>query len=111
MIIWFKHLWKQIFGRKTYLTKYLQDLPDSLQPKVLYVLGEGKHLWSATMLCPCGCNATLQMSLQPEGRPRWVLTKESDGTVSLSPSVWRQIGCKSHFFFRKGVINWCKDIR
>ena len=34
-------------------------------------------------------------------------TFQSDGSVSLMPSVWRQKGCRSHFFLRHGRIDWC----
>ncbi|WP_236819161.1 DUF6527 family protein [Alicyclobacillus ferrooxydans] len=60
------------------------------------------------MLCPCGCGEVLHMSLHPDGRPRWELTRHPDGTVSLSPSVWRKVGCRSHFFLERGRVRWCK---
>lgn len=91
-------------------TVHAEELPDRLDPKAVYVLGEGNHRWFVTMICPCGCGATLQMSLLPDARPRWRLIEHSDdGTISLQPSVWRQVGCRSHFFLRRGLIQWCPD--
>jgi hypothetical protein len=48
----------------------------------------------------------IQLNLLPDAEPLWSLTKHRDGTVTLSPSIWRQKGCRSHFFIRKGQIEW-----
>ncbi|MCL5047127.1 MAG: DUF6527 family protein [Actinobacteria bacterium] len=93
---WLQH--RFMGGSRPYRTVFLEELPDCLDERVLYVLGEGGHLWSVAMLCQCGCGETLHMSLHQEGRPRWELTYHSDGTVSLWPSIWRKYGCRSHFF-------------
>lgn len=94
---------------RPYRTILMEETPDGLESHTIYVLGEGEHLWAAVMLCPCGCGAILHMSLHQEGRPRWKLTRHMDGTVSLAPSVWRRVGCGSHFFFRRSRVQWCSD--
>ena len=43
----------------------------------------------------------------PGDRPGWKLRDHWDGTASLAPSVWRKVGCKSHFWLRKGRVEWC----
>ncbi|MCF8567897.1 hypothetical protein LLE49_24550 [Alicyclobacillus tolerans] len=86
----------------------MEELPERLDKHLIYILGEGEYTWSAEMLCPCGCGEVLHMSLHPDGRPRWELTRHPDGTVSLSPSVWRKVGCRSHFFLERGRVRWCK---
>jgi hypothetical protein len=83
------------------------DLPDKLDENIIYILGEGKYLWSVVMLCPCGCCEVLHMSLHQEGRPQWKLKRHFGGTVSLTPSINRKVGCRSHFFFKKGRVIWC----
>ncbi|MFD1328853.1 DUF6527 family protein [Mycoplana ramosa] len=60
------------------------------------------------MICPCGCRAVLHMNLLPDERPCWRVTRHMDGSTSLHPSVWRQKECKSHFWFRKGRVKWCR---
>lgn len=100
-------IWRSLFPESTYRTVFLEDLPDVPEEKVLYVLGENEHLWSAAMICPCGCKELLQMSLHPEGRPKWTFTYHPDKTATLHPSVWRKVGCRSHFFLRQGRIIWC----
>lgn len=104
---WFKQFFKP--NAPQYITVYIDELPVQLQKLTVYVLGESEHLWSTAMICPCGCGELLQMSLHKQGRPRWELTNHGDGTVSLSPSVWRKVGCKSHFFLKHGRIIWCED--
>jgi Family of unknown function (DUF6527) len=92
---------------KTYRTVYVEELPDIVEIEKIYILGEGQYLWSAAMKCPCNCKNVLQMSLHQDGTPRWNLTIHDNGTVSLYPSIWRKVGCKSHFFFKEGKIQWC----
>ena len=83
------------------------DLPDPLASRRVYLVGEDGKLWYAAMLCPCDCGAMLHMSLHREGKPRWKATLHRDGAISLTPSVWRKSGCRSHFFLRNGRIIWC----
>ncbi len=76
-------------------------------PATVYVLGEKQYLWSVALLCPCGCGEALHMSLHDDSRPRWRIRDHRDGTVTLFPSVWRTVGCRSHFFLRRGRVEWC----
>ena len=87
-------------------TVRVQELPDSIERATLYVVGEGHHLWSVALQCPCRCRTVIQVNLLPNAEPRWSLTKHHDGSVTLCPSIWRQKGCTSHFFIRKGRIEW-----
>jgi hypothetical protein len=103
-------IWRWLLRRPTPLAVLMvEELPDELDAKSLYVVGEGGYRWYAAMLCPCGCGATLHMNLLPESRPRWRLTEHRDGTATLHPSVWRTKDCRSHFFVRRGLIDWCRD--
>lgn len=100
-------LW--IIGYPTVIaTIRVEDVPDTLKTKKIYVVGESEYLWFALMLCPCGCGETLYMGLMPDQRPRWIMVEHNNGTVSLYPSVWRKIGCKSHFWLKHGKIIWCR---
>lgn len=83
------------------------EVPLDVDPGRIYLVGEGQHLWQAVFKCPCGCGADVQLPLMPEGRPRWDATVHPGGTVSLWPSVDRTVGCQSHFFVRRGRIDWC----
>ncbi|MGD0769918.1 MAG: DUF6527 family protein [Tepidisphaeraceae bacterium] len=104
---WCSRLWRRLRHDSPRIRlKRVPELPDKLKPHTLYVECEGKRQWLAAMLCPCGCRETLHMSLLSDDRPRWKLTIHRDGTPSLSPSIWRHVGCRSHFFLRNGRIRW-----
>jgi len=92
-------------------TEHVVELPDQLEPATIYIEGEGGHLWFVVMICPCGCGEALHMNLHADTRPKWTLIRHADHTVSLSPSVWRKVGCRSHFFFRECRVVWCQDQR
>jgi hypothetical protein len=89
-------------------TNLVVELPETLDASVVYVLGEGDHRWFVAMVCPCGCGATLEMSLLNDAKPKWRMVEHHDGTISIQPSVWRKVGCKSHFFLRRGLVVWCQ---
>lgn len=85
----------------------VEDFPATLESATVYLAGEGTNLWGAAMICPCGCAEVIELNLLKQVRPCWSAEEHADGTVSLVPSVWRQKGCKSHFFLRRGGIEWC----
>ena len=83
------------------------ELPGVLKPRTLYIVQEDGFEEQAAMLCPCGCSRVLQMNLLTDERPCWRVARHGDGTVTLHPSVWRKKDCGSHFWFRKGRVQWC----
>lgn len=85
----------------------IDEEPDIPKRRTLYVIGEGATDWIAVMRCPCGCGETLELNLVPPARPRWTVDSNADGTASLAPSVWRQVGCGSHFWLKEGRVRWC----
>lgn len=57
-------------------------------------------VWQAcTLLCPCGCNAVISLSLLPNTKPKWSVNGDT-----LTPSVNRTVGCKSHFSITNGIV-------
>lgn len=106
--LWLSRLAER-FGWQQLLTVVRTDEPPKrLSPRHLYVIGERGEDWYATMLCPCGCDAVIDVNLVPPGRPCWKLTVHDDGTPTLTPSVWRQVDCRAHFFLRQGRIVWTR---
>jgi hypothetical protein len=96
---------------RPYVTRIVQEvLPKKLKRKTLYVVEDDGFEEQAAMVCPCGCGAVLQLNLLTDERPCWRVTRHGDGTATLQPSVWRQKGCMSHFWFRRGQIEWCGGI-
>jgi len=86
----------------------VDDFPDVLQPATLYVAGEEPYMWAAALLCPCGCGDVIELNLLEQASPRWTVRAHRDGAVTLTPSVWRTEGCRSHFIIRNGRIGWCR---
>lgn len=90
---------------------HVDDPPDFLEQRFVYLVGDRPTPWSASMLCPCGCAATIQLSLLANDKPSWRANVSANGVVTLTPSVWRVKGCKSHFFVRRGRIVWARETR
>lgn len=86
-----------------------ESLPPSLRKRTLYIVEEDGYQEQAAMICPCGCGAILHMNLLTDARPCWHVTQHDDGTASLHPSVWRKKDCRSHFWFRRGRVHWCRS--
>lgn len=72
-----------------------------LKPGALVLVMPGKRPKSLKFLCPCGCNDTISINLMPETGKAWRLTSDQNGTLSLYPSVWLDVGCCSHFILRR----------
>jgi hypothetical protein len=103
----FTRLWLWLFPGSRLRLREVADAPDAPALRVMYVMGACGHKWHLIMRCPCGCGASIYLNLLPDDRPLWKLEIHEDGTFSLSPSVWRTTGCRSHFFVRRSRIEWC----
>lgn len=87
----------------------VDEKPGALRPGLLYLIGEDTP-WSAALLCPCGCEMPVELSLIEADHPSWELTiSKVGGLPTLRPSVWRTEGCKAHFFLRDGRVVWHYD--
>jgi hypothetical protein len=54
-----------------------------------------------------GCGDIIQLNLVNGGRPRWRFELHlPTQTISLRPSIWRTVGCRSHFVLRRGHVHW-----
>ncbi len=80
-----------------------------MEPWTLYVVGDAKTPFCAAMLCPCECRAPMYLSLVENDEPRWQVKVYSDGTPTMVPSIWRVVGCRSHFFIFRGRVAWVRD--
>jgi hypothetical protein len=69
---------------------------------------EGELNIHASMLCPEGCGAIINLNLLPDDNPCWRLIVDDRGKPTLHPSVWRREECGAHFFMRSGQIIWCR---
>src|SRR5579872_7383450 len=80
-----------------------------LPEKLLYVVGRADYQKWAYMVCPCGCGERIMLSLAKNRRPRWEVEMDWLGRPTIKPSVWQTDGCYSHFWIRKGRIDWTPD--
>lgn len=91
-----------------YRTIRCEEKPDDPKPKSFYVLGSVND-WGLVFVCPCGCAEVIELNLLEQVRPRWQIDQVWDSTISVAPSVWRKVGCRSHFWIRSGVIVWVRN--
>lgn len=89
------------------VTEVRGDLPPNQLPsRDLVLLREGVEAWSILMRCPCGCGQPVELPLIREARPRWSLQVDKNGHPTLAPSIWRQEGCRAHYFVKAGKVVW-----
>lgn len=106
-----RRLWRFWFYRKYVLCIFVAEIPDRLNERRIYLIGDDSEPWSAALLCPCRCGAVIQLSLLSSDSPTWRLSIDDVGLPTLSPSIWRTTGCRSHFYLRSGLIVWYRHDR
>lgn len=89
---------------KRYRAEDVSELPEHGERAVVYLVGE-QNKWALQLKCPCGCGADIILNLLRDADPCWRYTMNG-GEVSISPSIRRVVGCKSHFFISKGRVEW-----
>ena len=83
--------------------------PDKLLNKVIHIVGEkGFQKW-AYLICPCGCKATIMLSLSKTKHPAWAVSFDILQRPTVTPSIWQTSGCYSHFWVKRGKIEWCAN--
>jgi len=102
----FKWLKRAFLREKPFKYIFIQDVPDKVKQKVVYIVGDDEFYWQLIMLCPCGCAAVLHMNLMNEEFPCWSFSFNKKNQISVYPSINRFVGCKSHFFVRGSKIVW-----
>lgn len=93
---------------KPYSVQYVEDPVDPPKKKLLYIIGAPDEPWQVELACPCGCKDKIVLPVNSFTEPRWKIKVVNKKTPTLSPSIWRSAGCKSHFFLRQGRIEWYK---
>ena len=81
---------------------------DILEDALYFVSFKRRPKW-VLFQCPCGCKSIVTISLQRVHRPHWVLKNSRSRRPTLQPSVWRDVGCLSHFWINDGRVFWCQD--
>lgn len=73
---------------------------------IVFAVARGDSLMWAMLVCPCGCQEVITLSLQQAHHPHWRLGVDAKGLPSIWPSIWRTQGCRSHFWLERGRIFW-----
>lgn len=95
---WFAH---------DYRVVAVAEKPSVLKKYKVYLIGENDSFWAAVFICPCGCEADVWLNiLRADNRPTWVVKGMCGNKATITPSIWRQVGCKSHFFIKNGRLIW-----
>lgn len=83
----------------------VEEIPEVLKLNTIYILNEGCLAEALFFMCPCGCGADIQLNLLKDSSPLWKYSITND-QITISPSIWRKVGCRSHFFIRGGILVW-----
>lgn len=97
--------------RIDYTVEYSENNPinDQIRDKVLFIVGGKDYVKWIYIKCPCGCGDVLTLSLMKKNRPSWNLKVDKLSRATLYPSVWKKEGCRSHFWIRKGRLEWARN--
>ena len=105
---WLRNLGERLSPARRLRVHDDDSLPRQLPPRDLIVAREGGEDWAVGLMCPCGCGDVLELMLVREVRPHWTLSIDRRRRPSLHPSVWRDTGCRSHFWVKDGHVRWCE---
>lgn len=101
---------KNLFSTSKYKLKNVKEEPFKMKKNVIYIEGNklNNDYWYAHLICPCGCDENITLNLIDDTSPCWKVTARNN-KVSIYPSIWRTVNCKSHFWIKNGSIIWCKE--
>lgn len=111
ILIKFSNWLKALFRKKKYYdfkVVFLEDNPRSIEEKTIYIISDGPKPDTLIFKCPCGCTADIFLNLLTDTRPVWSFEIHAKNEITVSPSIWRQVGCRSHFFIINGNVSWAK---
>jgi Family of unknown function (DUF6527) len=106
--LWWRRFLARFSPRRVLTIIESDSLPEQLPRRNLVLAREDGEDWCVGLRCPCGCGERLEMMMLENVTPRWDIALDKQGRVSLLPSVFRRVGCRSHFWVRAGRIVWCE---
>ncbi len=104
---WWRNVWAQFGPGRRMIVIEGDSLPQSMPRRDLVLAREDGEDWCVGMRCPCGCGDIIELLVIAEAKPRWDVKADRENRPTLSPSVWRKTGCRSHFWVRRGRVHWC----
>lgn len=106
----FRRLLRPIWTPRFSLRK-VSKTPERFKRTICYLITEDGFDEHLSFICPCGCGDTVHLNLLRDDSPCWLLEEGRSERPSISPSVLRKVGCKSHFFIRLGRVSWLPKLR
>jgi len=89
-----------------YRFTFVEEIPLKIKGNTIYIVGVINQPWLLEFMCPCGCQSIIQLNLLTNANPCWDFRINKKNKISISPSIWRTVGCKSHFLVKKSKIVW-----
>jgi hypothetical protein len=108
-LIAFVLAWLGLIAKPRFLARYRATHPSPAELTVyeLAIVRSGNFTKWACFLCPCGCGQKIALSLAQDRRPSWRVSVDWLGRPTVAPSVWQTDGCYSHFWIKRGSVEWC----
>ncbi len=85
--------------------------PTLIEAGNLTIVESGDIKKWACMKCPGGCGEVINLSLNPNQRPRWQVSEDFWLRPTIHPSIHQKNKCGCHFWINSGQVRWCKDGR
>ena len=104
---WWRNVWARLGPRRRLCVIEGDSLPSRMPWRDVVLARDDGEDWCVGMRCPCGCGHVIELLVVAEAKPRWEVAVDAKGRPTLSPSVWLQKGCRSHFWIRNGRVHWC----
>jgi Family of unknown function (DUF6527) len=111
MLRWFIPVlaWLGLIEKPRFIARYSESHPklSELSDTDLVIVRSGSFTKWACFRCPCGCGDKIALSLATDRRPSWKVVLDRLRRPTVTPSVWQKAGCYSHFWIKKGAVDWC----
>jgi uncharacterized protein DUF6527 len=101
--------WLGWIQKPRFIARFAETHPSTqelVESDFVIVRSGGVTKW-ACFRCPCGCGEKIALSLVTQRRPSWRVFTDWLKRPTVEPSVWQRAGCYSHFWIRKGAVQWC----
>ncbi|MGC4041995.1 MAG: DUF6527 family protein [Flavobacterium sp.] len=89
-----------------YHVEVAEDLPEIMADNSIFVIQDGNEPELLAFKCPCGCQENILLNLLGDTSPQWHFRVTDHGIINVHPSIWRTVGCKSHFWIIEGNVKW-----
>ena len=94
---------QSVLSRVVRVSRQAEAVKEIQRPGTIVLIGSEAITKRVQFLCPCGCADAVSLNLLQEIGPAWRIAIDEKDRVSISPSIRRQSGCRSHFVLFHGI--------